>query len=108
MAEDALRVDPLDLHHSGKRTAELHRDSQDTFARAHAEASGAVAAGWVGNSAEAMSAYLEEARAAAAEITAQLSEHSTHFHAAATGYTSTDGKNGAAVRHAGGSLNLDV
>ena len=105
---DSLHVDPLDLHHSGKRTAELHQDSRQTFSRAHAEASDAVAAGWVGSSAEAMSAYLEDSRAAAAQITAQLSAHATHFHSAASGYTTTDEKNGATVRHAGSSLNLSA
>ena len=82
---ESLHVDPIDLHHSGKRTDELHQDSQQTFSRAHAEASGAVDAGWVGRSAEAMTAYLDDARAASAAITAQLFEHASHFHTAAIG-----------------------
>lgn len=85
-----LRVDPADLHHAGHQIGGWHVDTHDSFTTAHAGIASSVASGWIGSSAEAMSARLASMRTAGTAITSNLNSHSEHMASSATNYETTD------------------
>ncbi|GAA3717528.1 WXG100 family type VII secretion target [Gordonia hankookensis] len=87
---DQVAVSPDDLHHDGYRLAGWQSESDDVYSGAHAQIESAVASGWVGASAAAMSTRLESMRSAAQALTTRIGDHSTHFRTSAAHYTNTD------------------
>ncbi|MGC4962951.1 WXG100 family type VII secretion target [Gordonia sp. DT101] len=85
-----VTVSPDDLHRDGYRLAGWQSESDDVYSGAHAEIESAVASGWVGASAAAMSSRVESMRAAAETLTTRMGDHSTHFRTSAVHYTTTD------------------
>lgn len=85
-----IQVQPTDLHYTGHQLNGMSTDCDTTFSTAHSGIETAVASGWVGASATAMSSRLDTMRASAQSITTRLGDHSTHMHSAGNSYTHTD------------------
>lgn len=85
-----MSVDPADLHQSGHFCNTYHGETQDKFDSAHEGIAGAVGSGWVGSSAEAMSAALETMRSSGDAIVGRLAKHADDFTSAAHSYQQTE------------------
>ncbi len=95
--DDHVSADIGDLHHAGHQFAQWHSATDEKFAAAHRSIEESVQSGWVGASAEAMTARLETMRTAGTAITENLNGHSTHMTSAAVRYSTTEDVSSAEI-----------